>query len=212
MTEIEPRKQWYWERGTDGEGHWTTYGGQPYRPPGEELAALRRGARREAGSVPEMWPFYESVIEEKHLTGHHTDWQPPINLQAEHHALTLFGVHQQSQSQPMHVRDVGVGDAILALRESQRFSEEALDRRFAQAATATSLNELAQHLRGLISQLRVRGNPQPLDYTRLMKDLNDWCWPQSQSRVRRRWGGQYHRWARREPDDKADLTTAAADD
>ncbi len=197
MATIDRRGPWYWQRGTDGEGRWTSHAGQPYRPPGEELAALRRGARREAGSVPEMWPFYVSVVKEDHLTGRDRGWQPPVTLQAEHHALTLFGFHQQSQSSPVHAKDIGVGTAILALRQSGRFSEEAVDRRFAQAATATSLTELAQHLRGLISQLRARGNPQPLDYSQLVEDLRDWCWPQTQHRVRRRWGGQYHRWAQR---------------
>ncbi len=212
MARIDRRGPWYWVRGTDGKGRWITYAGQAYRPPGEELAALRRGARREAGSVPEMWPFYVSVVEEEHLTGRDRGWQPPVTLQAEHHALTLFGVHQQSQPQPMHVEDVGVGTAILALRQSGRFSEDAVDRRFAQAATATSLAELAHHLRGLVTQLRSSGSAQALDYTRLVEDLRDWCWPQTQHRVRRRWGGQYHRWARRKSDDEAESTTAAADD
>jgi len=144
-----------------------------------------------------MWPFYVSVVEEEHLTGRDRGWQPPLTLQAEHHALTLFGLHQQSQSQPMHVKDVGMGTAILALRQSGRFSEEAVDRRFTQAATATSLTELAQHLRGLVSQLRGAGKAQPLDYSRLVEDFRDWSWPQSQHRVRRRWGGQYHRWTQR---------------
>lgn len=194
MAEIERRGHWYWQRGTDGKGSW---GPQDYRPPGEDLAALRRGARREAGSVPEMWPFYQTMVDERYLTGSDRGWDPPVELQAEHHALTLFGVHQQSQLRPMHVEEVGVGTALRTLRQSGRFSEDAVDRRFAQAATATTLTELAHHLRGLVSQMRGGGNAQPLDYSQLVKDLRDWCWPQTQHQVRRRWGGQYHQWARR---------------
>jgi CRISPR system Cascade subunit CasB len=159
-----------------------------------------------------MWPFYVSVVEEVHLTGRDRGWEPPITLQAEHHALTLLGVHQQSQPQPVHQKGTGVGDAILALRQSERFSEDAVDRRFTQAATATSLAELAHHLRGLVTQLSSSGHAQPLDYSQLVEDLRDWCWPQTQHRVRRRWGGQYHRWAQRKTDDEADAATAAADD
>jgi CRISPR system Cascade subunit CasB len=146
-----------------------------------------------------MWPFYDSLVQEEHLTGRDRGWEPPFALQAEHHALTLFALHQQSQSQPMHVEGVGVGTAIrtLGVGDSARFSEGAVDRRFAQAATATSLTELAHHLRGLVSQLRGRGKARPLDYSQLVEDLRDWCWPQAQQRVRRRWGGQYHGWAQR---------------
>lgn len=196
MARIVTRGSWYWELGTDGQGHWTTHGKRVHGPPpGEELAALRRGVGREAGGVPEMWPYYVSVVDERHLTGRDRGWQPPMALQAEHHALTLFGFHQQSQASPMHREGIGLGAAVLALRQSGRFSEEAVDRRFAQAATATSLTELAQHLRGLVSQMR--GDAQPIDYSRLVEDLADWSRPHAQSRARRRWGGQYHRWSRR---------------
>lgn len=197
MARIDRRGPWYWERGTDGKGHWTSHAGQPSRPPGEELAALRRGAGKEAGSVPEMWPFYETVVDEEYLVGRNRGWAPPVALQAEHHALTLFGFHQQSQSSPVHRQEIGVGAAVRALRQGGRFSEEAVDRRFVQAATSSSLAELALHLRGLISQLRVGGSAHPLDYSQLVEDLKDWCWPQTQHRVRRLWGGQYYRWAQR---------------
>lgn len=201
MFERRPGTTWFWERGTDGAGHWTSYTGTPYRPAGEDLAALRRGTGREAGTVPEMWPFYVAAVADGDLAAASRSDRVPRALEAEHHTLTLFGLHQQSQASPMHVRGIGVGDAILALRESARFSEGAVDRRFSQAATATSLTELVHHLRGLVSQLRDRQRPLPLDYTRLAEDLAGWSRPQLQQRVRRRWGGQYHRWSQvaREP-------------
>lgn len=188
--------RWYWQRGTDEHGRWKLERGQPYRPPGEELAALRRGTGREAGTVAEMWPFYVSLVSDHDLARRDDAAQVPIALQAEHIALTLFGLHQQSQSQPMHERGSGVGDAVLALRQSGRFSEDAVDRRFAQTATATSLAEVARHLRGLISQLRTLASTPALDYSRLIEDLEAWHRPHAQQQVRRRWGGQYHRWAK----------------
>lgn len=154
-------------------------------PTGEHLAALRRGVGREPGSVPQLWPYYTTLTEDGHLTA---------LLVAEHHALTLFGVHQQSQEQLMHRRSVGVGAAVLALRRSGNASEDAVDRRFAAAATSQSVGELAVHLRGLVTQLR--GIHQPLDYDRLLSDLRDWRSTDGAASVRRRWGGQYFTAAR----------------
>ncbi|HEX2300692.1 MAG TPA: type I-E CRISPR-associated protein Cse2/CasB, partial [Pseudonocardiaceae bacterium] len=138
MNDTRPH---YWQRHTDGSGSW----GNDGPAPGAELAALRRGIDREPGSVPAMWPFYTTLSASGALT---------TRLAAEHLALTLFAVHQQSLPQPVHRKGVGLGSAILELRNSGKFSPEAVDRRFAAAATATSLTELAHHLRGLIAQLR----------------------------------------------------------
>jgi CRISPR system Cascade subunit CasB len=137
-----------------------------------------------------MWPFYTELNDEGQVT-----WA----LQAEHTALTLFAVHQQSRPKPMHVADIGLGRAVRALHtgEKAKFSQDAVNRRFAAAATATSTAELALHLRGLISQLNDIG--QALDYSRLVKDLIAWQDVNRISQVRRRWGGDYFVW-KAEPD------------
>jgi CRISPR system Cascade subunit CasB len=150
------------------------------RPPGDELAALRRGIDREAGTVPALWPYYTTLTEDGRRTR---------ALFAEHLALTLFAVHQQSKTLLMHRDGIGLGTAVLCLKRSGSFSDDAVDRRFAAAATATSLAELAVHLRGLVTQLR--GITQPLDYSRLARDLRDWQTPERAAAVRRHWGGQY---------------------
>ncbi|OHV33121.1 type I-E CRISPR-associated protein Cse2/CasB [Pseudofrankia sp. EUN1h] len=141
---------------------------------------MRRGVGREAGSVPEMWGFYRMLT----ATGRASE-----KLQAEHTALTLYAVHQQSISDSMHRPGVGLGRALLRLRQSGTFSVDAVDRRFNAAATATSLDEASYHLRGLVRQLR--GIPQGLDYTRLFQDLVAWQVPEQISTVRRRWGRDY---------------------
>ena len=89
----------------------------------------------------------------------------------------------------MRASFIGVGTALQALRRSEKFSPEAVDRRFSAAATATSLGEVAAHLRGLITQLRAIG--QGLDYDLLVRDLVNWQNPERRVGVRRRWGGQY---------------------
>ena len=147
---------------------------------GAVLAALRRGIGREPGTVPEMWPYYRELNERGEITP---------RLRAEHLTLALFGVHQQSKPRSVHQRQVGVGTALAALRDSGRFSEQAVERRFAAFATATSMVEAGTHLRGLITQLR--GIDQGLDYTQLMEDLITWQYPASTGAVRRRWGMQF---------------------
>ncbi len=150
--------------------------------------------------MPEMWPFYTTLTADGRLTD---------RLQAEHAVLTLFAVHQQSRSQPAQRDGVGLGSAIRALRDSDKFSPEAVDRRFAAAATATSLAELSVHLRGLISQLR--GVTSGLDYSLLFRDLRDWQWPDRVAAVRRRWGSQYFvRQSGLVDEHSPDLATAAA--
>lgn len=168
----------YWELHTDGAGSWRER--YPNGPPGEDLAALRRGIDREPGTVPAMWRFYTTLTEDGRIS---------TTLRAEHVVLTLFGVHQQSQRSPVHRRGTGVGTAIRALRNSGTFSSEAVDRRFAAAATASSVGELAVHLRGLFSQLR--GMQQGLDYDLLFRDLRSWQYPDGLRNTQRQWGAQY---------------------
>jgi CRISPR system Cascade subunit CasB len=193
------RSQFFWERHTDGDGRW-----RKDRPSGQDLAALRRGLGRDAGEVPQIWPFYCSLRSDGSLTK---------QLRAEHVALTLFAVHQQAKDQPMHRSGVGLGTALLAVRRSGKYSPEAVDRRFAAAATATSVAELTGHLRGLVTQLRAVGQDgqrgQGLDYTQLVNELRDWQHPERLGRVRRRWGGQYFTPAKDKPADGGDGVSGA---
>lgn len=193
-------QRFYWTRHTEGDGAWwretdASTGGSAGGPPGADLAALRRGIGRQPGAVSTMWPFYATLTEDGRLT--------PL-LFAEHVALTLFAVHQQSRTRPAHRVGVGVGTAVRALRDSDRFSVDAVDRRFAAAATATSLTEVGVLLRGLVTQLRGIDADPGLDYTRLTWDLRDWQDPERLVRVRRRWGAQYFAWrADRAPEEPA---------
>ncbi|WP_241840021.1 type I-E CRISPR-associated protein Cse2/CasB [Frankia sp. CcI49] len=152
------------------------------RPDGAKLAALRLGANREPGTVPQMWRYYTTLNHHGNMTA---------ALRAEHVALVLFAVHQQSQPTLMHTRGISVGKAVAGLRDSGKFSPEAVDRRFTAAATATSLNEAAHHLRGLVRQMRNLPNPQRLDYTQLYWDLVAWQDPAKVGGIRRRWGSDY---------------------
>src|SRR5699024_5412955 len=98
-------------------------------------------------------------------------------LDAEHVCLVLFGFHQQSQSEPMHMSGRSFASALNALRRTERFREResALDSRVYAAATATSIAELQAHLRMLISLLRTESIG--FDYTGLYQDILRWQRP-----------------------------------
>ncbi|SFS43836.1 CRISPR system Cascade subunit CasB [Streptomyces harbinensis] len=171
----------YWNRYVTAGGTWRVRStGQPIEPPGEDLAALRSGLGRPAGDVFSLWAFYTTPC----------DGHLPPRLEAEHAALALYGLHQQSRRDPMHRPHVGLGTALAHLRNSGRFGAEALDRRVDAAANATSVSSLRHRLRGLVTQLRTGG--QPLDYDMLLEDLHDWRLPDRRRRVRRRWGLEYY--------------------
>lgn len=151
-------------------------------PTGEQLAALRRGLGREPGTVATMWPYYARLRPDGAVTG---------VLHAEHLALVLFALHQQSQSTLVHRPGQSLGRAALRLRSSGSFSDEAVDRRFTALATSTSVDELGWHLRSLVSQIRAVTPLIGLDYTRLLQDLVAYADPAGQGPVRRRWGAAY---------------------
>ncbi|MGW1837127.1 type I-E CRISPR-associated protein Cse2/CasB [Streptomyces sp. NPDC002067] len=189
-TTDRPRRL-YWNAYVNGKGAWRTDPDtkKPKQPPGEHLAALRSGLGREAFTVPALWPFY--VTE--------TDGKVTRQLEAEHAALSLYGLHQQSQSTPMHAPRVAVGAALRALHKRptketddghKGYSAEAVDRRVAATVSATSVSAFVHRLRGLITQLR--SVQQPLDYDALMRDIRSWHRPDGRARVRRAWGMAYH--------------------
>ncbi|WP_328397850.1 type I-E CRISPR-associated protein Cse2/CasB [Nocardia sp. NBC_00416] len=159
-------------------------------PPGEHLAALRSGLGRETLTVPKMWPFYTIAPddnEKQERFGGVT-----ADQHAEHAALALFGLHQQSQKTLMHVPGVGLGFALRVLRGHEKYSSDAVDRRVSAMVSSTSVSTLTYQLRGLVTQLR--DIKQGLDYDRLLRDLDDWHWPDGRQRVRKAWARGYQRW------------------
>ncbi|MFJ7263919.1 type I-E CRISPR-associated protein Cse2/CasB [Streptomyces globosus] len=188
MTEEERSKQRIWHHYIGADGTWKRKDGTAAqrRPPGEDLAVLRKGLSRPAGTVLEMFPFYTCEVDDFAARR----GEVSAAQEAEHIALALYGLHQQSQEQPMHRDGIGLGRAMRALRLHERTSEDAVDARFQQAFSATSTAALQLRLRGLVTQLRdIR---QPLDYSRLAADILLWNRPDSRNRVRRRWGLDYH--------------------
>ena len=205
MTEDQRRVPHYWERytsrGTEG-GDPSAPGGEVRLPPGEDLAAMRRGANRQPGSVPALWKFYTAPDSGGR--------EPSADLSAEHAALVLFGFHQQSQRRSMHVTKESMAGSLRRLRLSDRFKdrEETLDCRVACAVTSATLGGLSWHLRGLVTLMR--GADLGFNYSWLTADLTRWQRPEGRIRLMRNWGRQYFAWGAGADDDGlvADLSTA----
>ena len=132
----------------------------PDHPRKAQLAGLRRGVGRTPGELPELWgAFLQDMPEElQSTTGNPTYAEWAIYL-----ALTLYALHQQGQTSPMHKEGEGLGKAArLLVPPGQDPGESSIQKRFNALATATQMPEISHHLRGMIQLLRAGGIP--LDY------------------------------------------------
>jgi CRISPR system Cascade subunit CasB len=166
------------------------------------LAACRRGLGKPPGTVPEMWALHRLSVESDSEGA-----RARARFDAEHHTLTLWSVHQQGQVtpdgyMPVHARDhpggVGIGNVIAELHRpgpggSPPFNESAVERRFHRTVVAPTVDDLAVHLRGLLTQVRALGRLRPCNYDRLFQALATWHLPDAQLATRREWGRQYQR-------------------
>lgn len=162
-----------------------------------ELAQLRRAADTAPGSTPETWEVEFGGLPEG-LAGKGA--QASAGEWAAHIALTLYAIHQQSQSASMHVagRDHGLGRAVKCLEYEERrergVSEgerPAMPRRFSSLLAASEPDALSHHGRQVVKQLRAHGIP--LDYGELGGDLFGVLSPYHRDEVRLEWCRQFVR-------------------
>lgn len=164
------------------------------------LAQLRRGIGKDVGALPELW---QTTLEGLPLPEGIGDTPTPIE-RATYTAITLYALHQQSRTAPMHHPGIGLGTAVRQLSR-RTASEAAVQRRFHALGTASSFTETVQHARGLITQLR--GESIAVDYGRLADDLHDLQNPRRADRVRLAWGRDFYRTHPTEPNTTADTDT-----
>ncbi|AYY15311.1 type I-E CRISPR-associated protein Cse2/CasB [Actinobacteria bacterium YIM 96077] len=153
-----------------------------------ELARLRRGLGKPAGSVPEIWETTIGAVPEQ-LAG--TDEHASRAEQAAHAALTLYAVHQQSRQDAMHVPGTSFGRAVRYLASRPEVSEDAVERRFMAVATAETIDEILVHVRGLVTQLKACSIG--LDYAAFADDIHGLLTPGWATGVRLTWGRDFHR-------------------
>ena len=148
-----------------------------------ELAALRKGASRSPGELPEIWEL--TRVEVPDGAGDAPTWEEI----AVHTAMTLYAVHQQSRTEPMFSPGVGLGSAAhdLVGRDEENPSARA---RFNALVTSTTVAELRHHLRSFVSLLRARGIA--LDHAMLADDIFRFQQPGGAKKVRLNWARQYY--------------------
>lgn len=150
------------------------------------LAQLRRGLGRQVGEVPEILEYTVNPDAPRPWSD-----EPTWDERAIHIAMTLYGLHQQSQAKPMHVPGLGFGVAVGALRYAGGAENPGVLRRFQALGTATDLDELVHHARSLIALLR--GAERGFDYGSFAEDLAAYQDPRRVDRVRLRWGRDFYR-------------------
>lgn len=156
------------------------------------LAKLRRGIGQKPGDDPALWNIlFEGIPEEMLSRG----GEPTREEWAIHTALTLFALHQQGKDpkqDPMNVegRSLGSAAALLVALDGED-SRPRVARRFNQAATAASMQELTHYLRELVQLLRSKGIG--LDYPQLAADLFRYQSSERAPGVRLRWGQDFYR-------------------
>ena len=147
-----------------------------------KLAALRHAAAKEPGSTPDIWGLeFEGMPDQ--LVGRFD--RPSAGEYAVHGALTLYAIHQQSQSAEMCVLgwEHNLGAAIKRMIGR--------DPTFAALVTAESFSETMHYARQLVQQLRAASIP--LDYGLLAQQLYDLQNPYYADAVRLSWGRAFAR-------------------
>lgn len=174
------------------------------RSPGTDLQAFADvfGADRDAAADTDAAPVIALHESQRLPDG------PTREEAAVFSAVTLFALHQQSRRDAsVHRRGYSFGRSARLL--SRRSSPDAVRRRFVAVGTATTLDELVTHARGLIQQFRQY--ELPLDYARFARDLFILGGPSGADSVRTVWGRDYFRAHHADDDDDESAESGSAD-
>jgi len=156
------------------------------------LARMRRGVGKHPGSTPELWEMtldglHESLVGKGHMG------KPTRGEQAVHTALTLFALHQQGhdvKDELMSKDDAFFGRAVRRIVENEDDMQR-VKRRFDAAVTSESMDELSNHLRGLVQLMRSKDIP--MDYPKLAQDLFNFANVKDRDNIRLKWGRDFYR-------------------
>ncbi len=154
---------------------------------GAMLAKLRRAAGKDVSETPEIWEFTLEGLPES-LSGRAIGraYMPSDGERAVHLALTLYAIHSQGSQESPYEHGISLGAAVNRLIRNAGNNSEPIKRRFSAVSTSSDLSELAYHLRGLVQLFRSSGSIK-LDYPRLARDLYEFSFPDSRSRILFRW-------------------------
>lgn len=153
------------------------------------LAELRRGVGKKPGDIPQLWGYFLQDMPEEFFGNK----EPSKAEWAIYTALTLFALHQQGKDPKtdcMYKEGYSFGTAVNRLVHDED-ERERVARRFYAVATASSMEELSNHMRGIIQFLRGEGIP--IDYPMLAADLYRYQFNSLVSNVRLKWGQDFYR-------------------
>ncbi len=158
------------------------------------LAGLRQSINKDVHLATGVFPVIFSNIPAEYLGkyGSLTAEERSIIL-----TLQLFALHQQGKDQNVNVQadskaettSGNLGASLSSLRVGD--DSQAIDRRFNAMITATSFNELANHLRHMIKLLKSKTETK-VNYPQLAQDLF-WFQKGQQSSIRLKWSRSYYR-------------------
>lgn len=163
---------------------------------GDRARASARGTlaelRRQAGQRPDASPLsLERVL--LTLQPMLTDAEvgrgdaPSSSEEAAFHALTLFALHMQGASAPVHRRGVSFASACGRLYASS--DSQSMKPRFDALLLARTARSQLTHARSLVTLLR--GSQLGFDYGAFARDLRSLASPQRRSGVLLRWGRDF---------------------
>ena len=162
------------------------------------LAKLRQGVNADPGAIPDIWDYtYVDV----------PDGAPDAPTREEmavHIAMTLYAVHQQSRSGPMHKPGFGFGRAARALVGGEGENPSARGR-FNALVTASTIAELRSHLRSFIQLLRSKEEGIGFDYAAFAEDLLAFQNPGGDKTVRLRWSRDFYNFQASDGEDSSSV-------
>lgn len=152
----------------------------------KQAAILRRSITKQAGSEPEVFDLTLGGLPEE-LVGKGD--KPSRGESIAHLCISLYALQMQSAKSPAHIRGIGLGTALrtyIRHEHIETVDESPIIRRIRALFTADDLDEAAQHLRGLIQQIRGTAGV-GMDFGTLAQDLWQFSFPQSRDNVRLKW-------------------------
>ncbi|MBD0741909.1 type I-E CRISPR-associated protein Cse2/CasB [Streptomyces sp. CBMA152] len=153
------------------------------------LAQLRGGAGKDPLTTPHLW----GLIDLRTLYDDGGLRREDNQVRAENAvftAMTLWALHQQSRTTPMHVSGgLELGGAVRRLMPGGEV-DEPVRRRFVRVGSAPALTVLAIRMRELVTLLRREDIS--LDYALLADQIHQWQRRETRDAVRRSWGRSFH--------------------
>ncbi|MDP9805891.1 CRISPR system Cascade subunit CasB [Trueperella bonasi] len=171
-------------------GYFSDPNSQSHRSARAALAEMRRYASLDLANNPlalgnVLFVMGEDFSEKLEGKGD----EPSPSEYAAYVALTLFAVHMQSASEPVHVTNVSFAQACGTLNSIS--ASKSIKPRIDAMLLANSESARLVHIRSLVTLMR--SNDLGFDYGRLASDLRSLANPKKRAGIQLRWGREFAR-------------------